>query len=44
MASVDNFAQQYGYINTSAAAYDGLRIFGSSGNITGKIRIYGLAN
>ena len=44
MASGDNLAQQYGYINTSAAAYDGIRIAGSSGNIAGKIRIYGLAN
>jgi hypothetical protein len=44
MASGDNSAQQYGYINTSAAAYDGIRIAGSSGNIAGKIRIYGLAN
>jgi hypothetical protein len=44
MASVDNFAQQYGYINTNSAAYDGIRFFGTSGNITGKIRIYGLAN
>jgi hypothetical protein len=44
MASGDNSAQVYGYINTNATAYDGLRIFGSSGNISGKIRIYGLAN
>jgi len=44
MASVDNASQQYGYINTNASAYDGIRIAGSSGNITGKIRIYGLAN
>jgi hypothetical protein len=44
MASVDNFAQQYGYINTNSTAYDGIRFFGTSGNITGKIRIYGLAN
>jgi hypothetical protein len=44
MANVDNAAQQYGYVNSSAAAYDGIRIAGSSGNITGKIRIYGLAN
>jgi hypothetical protein len=44
MASVDNASQQYGYINTNASAYDGIRIAGTSGNITGKIRIYGLAN
>ena len=44
IANVDNSRQSYGYTNSNASAYDGLRIYGSSGNFTGKIRVYGLAN
>lgn len=44
IANVDNSRQSYGYTNSNASAYDGLRIYGSGGNFTGKVRIYGLAN
>ena len=44
MATVDNNALAQGYIETGTGTYDGLYITTSSGTITGKIRIYGLAN
>jgi hypothetical protein len=44
MATVDNTRIAFGYINPSTSAYDGIRIANSSGNMTGTIRIYGLAN
>jgi hypothetical protein len=44
MATVDNTAYGAGYIETGTSTYDGLLIGTSSGTITGKIRIYGLAN
>ena len=44
IATLDNVRTSYGYTNSNASAYDGLKIYGTSGTITGKIRVYGLAN
>jgi hypothetical protein len=44
MATVDNTSNFAGLVNTNATAYDGIRLAVSGGTMTGKIRIYGLAN
>jgi hypothetical protein len=44
MATVDNTSNFAGLVNTNSTAYDGIRLAVSGGTMTGKIRIYGLAN
>ena len=44
MATVDNIGEAQGHYNSNASAYDGFLIGTSGGTMTGKIRIYGLAN